>query len=106
MTDALGLRTGRIARIEFQPEREAISVIDPDGTPAAELKAEILAALLVAYCARIRIPLPRVGQKSVEVTSRSVVLRVATVTRTEQAATSLQPEFPRALAWNKSQPRD
>ena len=104
MSEALGLRLGGISRIEFRPEQEAISVIDPSGTPVAELRAESLAALLVAYCSRIKVPLPRLGQKSVEVTSRSVVLRVATATRPELAASDIQSDFPRAMVWNKTQP--
>ena len=104
MSEALGLRLGRISRIEFRPEQEAISVIDPAGTTVAELRAESLAALLVAYCSRIKVPLPRLGQKSVEVTSRSVVLRVATATRPDLAASDVQSDFPRAMVWNKTQP--
>lgn len=107
MSEALGLRPGRIGRIEFQPEREAISVIDPEGEPVAELRAESLAALLVAYCSRIKVPLPRFGQKSVEVTSRSVVLRIATASRPDQPSAGTQSAFPRAMVWNnKSQPGD
>ena len=104
MSEALGLRLGGISRIEFRPEQEAISVIDPSGTPVAELRAESLAALLVAYCSRIKVPLPRLGQKSVEVTSRSVVLRVATATRPDLAASDVQSDFPRAMVWSKTQP--
>lgn len=104
MSEALGLRLGRISRIEFRPEQEAISVIDPAGTPVAELRAESLAALLVAYCSRIKVPLPRLGQKSVDVTSRSVVLRVATATRPDLAANDVQSDFPRAMVWSKTQP--
>jgi hypothetical protein len=104
MSEALGLRLGRVSRVDFQPEREAITVIDPNGTPVAELRAETLAALLVAYCSRIKVPLPRLGQKSVEVTSRSVVLRVATATRPDALVTSDRSDFPRAMVWNKSQP--
>ena len=103
MSTALGLRLGGISRVEFQPDREAISVIDSAGTPVAELQAESLAALLVAYCARIKVPLPRLGQKSVEVTSRSVVLRVATATRPDLTTSEVQSDFPRAMVWNKSQ---
>jgi len=104
MSAALGLRIGGISRIEFQPDREAISVIDSAGTPVAELRAESLAALLVAYCSRIKVPLPRLGQKSVDVTSRSVVLRVATATRPDLTASEVQSDFPRAMVWHKSPP--
>jgi hypothetical protein len=104
MSEALGLGPGRIARVEFQPDREAIRVIDPEGAPVAELRAESLAALLVAYCSRIKVPLPRLGQKSVEVTSRSVVLRVARASRPDQPSTELQSELPRAKVWTKSHP--
>jgi hypothetical protein len=101
MSAALGLRLGRISRVEFRPEQEAISVVDPDGTPVADLRAESLAALLVAYCSRISVPLPRLGQKSVEVTPHNVVLRVARATVPDQPLTDAQSDFPRA--WNGSQ---
>jgi hypothetical protein len=102
MSQALGL--SRIARVEFQPDREAIRVIDPEGASVAELRAESLAALLVAYCSRIKVPLPRLGQKSVEITSRSVVLRVARASRPDQPLTELQSELPRAKVWSKLHP--
>ena len=102
MSEALGLRIGRIVGVEFHPDREAISVIDTDEKPVAELSSETLAALLVAYCARIKIPLPRLGQKSVEVTSASVVLRVATANRPEHPPNGRQADFPRAMVWNKA----
>ena len=44
---ALGLRGDRIARVAFPPDREAIGVIDNNGLPVAEPKAESLAALLI-----------------------------------------------------------
>ena len=106
ISEAFGLRLGRIAGVEFQPDREAISVIDPDGASIAELRAESLAALLVAYCSRIKVPLPRFAQKSVEVTSRSVVLRVATAVRPYEPSAGVQADFPRAMVWNKSHSGD
>ena len=105
MSEALGLRPGKIERIEFQPDRGGIVPIDPEGAPIAELRAESLAALLVAYCAYIKIPLPRLAQKSVEVTSRSVVLHVASASRPYQPSTGVQADFPRAMVWKKSRAR-
>lgn len=84
MSGALGLPVGRMGRIDFQPDQAAISVLDKTGVPIAELRAETLAALLVAYCSRIKIPLPRTGRKTIGITSRSVVLRLATASSLDQ----------------------
>jgi hypothetical protein len=81
VSEALGLQAGRIARVEFQLNREAISIIDLEGLHIAELRGEGVVALLVAYCSRIEVPLPRTAKKSVEITSRSVVLRIETERR-------------------------
>ena len=102
ISEALGLRADRIVRVEFHPDRSAVSLIDNDGRLVAELRAESLAALLVAYCSRIKVPLPRAAQKDVEITSRSVILRVTTESCPNASSTSVRSDFPRAMVWGKS----
>jgi len=102
ISEALGLHADRIVRVEFQPDRSVVSLIDNDGRLVAELGAESLAALLVAYCSRIKVPLPRAAQKNVEITSRSVILRVTTESRPDASAGGVRSDFPRAMVWGKS----
>lgn len=104
VTDALGLRACKIDRIKFQPDQKTVSVIDSHGTAVAELASESLAAVLVAYCSRIKVPLPRAGRKTVEITPNGVVLRVTTESRSEQLSSGDQSDFPRAMVWNTSRP--
>lgn len=105
VSEALGLHADRIVRIEFQPDRASVNAIDNDGRSAAELRAESLAALLVAYCSRIKVPLPRAAQKNVEITSHSVILRVTTESRPGAPTGGVRSDFPRAMVWNKSHPQ-
>jgi len=102
ISEALGLRADRIVRVEFHPDRSAISLMDNDGRLVAELRAESLAALLVAYCSRIKVPLPRAAQKNIEITSRSVLLRVTTQSRPDAPSGGVRSDFPRAMVWGKS----
>ncbi len=99
--EAMGLRAGKIRDIEFRPGQSAVVITGTDAETTAELGAEGLAALLVAYCSRVKIPLPRQGQKTVEVTSRSVLLRVATVTHGEEPLNGVRADFPRAMIWKR-----
>lgn len=105
VSEALGLHADRIVRVEFQPDRAAVIVIDNDGRPVAELRAESLAALLVAYCSRIKVPLPRAARKDIEISSRSVILRVTTESRPGAPPGDVRSDFPRAMVWNKSHPQ-
>lgn len=101
ISEALGVRADRIVRVEFHPDRSVVSLIDNDGRLVAELGAESLAALLVAYCSRIKVPLPRAAQKNVEITSRSVILRVTTESRPDASSGGVRSDFPRAMVWDK-----
>jgi hypothetical protein len=102
VSEALGLQCDKIARVTFEPDRQAISVIAESGLPVAELRAETLAALLIAYCSRIKIPLPRPAEKNVEITSHSAVLRITSESRPDRPRNGLRADFPGAMVWNKS----
>jgi hypothetical protein len=103
VSEAIGIQHDKIARVAFQPDREVISVINKDGLPVAELRAESLVALLVAYCSRIKVPLPRTAAKNIEITSRSVVLRITSESNPAEAPKGVRGDFPGAMVWNKSQ---
>ncbi|HEY6432536.1 MAG TPA: hypothetical protein VIZ17_11190 [Acetobacteraceae bacterium] len=77
IAEALGLYRGAVERIEFVPERGVIAFTKRGHAAMAEIGAEALGALLVGYCACIKVPLPRRGQKKTEITSRSALLRIA-----------------------------
>jgi len=104
VSEALGLHVEKISRVQFQPDRGAINVINKEGLPVAELRAEGLVALLVAYCSRIKVPLPRSAQKNVDITSRSVVLRVEIEGRPDVPSRGLRSDFPHAMVWTNSRP--
>ena len=63
IAEALGLYRGAVERIEFVPERGVIAFTKRGHAAMAEIGAEALGALLVGYCACIKVPLPRRGQK-------------------------------------------
>lgn len=98
IAEALGLDHARVARIDFAPERHAVAFMLQGQTAASEIPAEALSALLVGYCAYIKVPLPRRGQKEIEITSRSALLRIAVATYTE-----IQ-DLPRLTIRSRSQP--
>jgi hypothetical protein len=66
--------------VRFHPRDGMIDVLY--GTPKAEdlvrITAESLGALLVSYCVRSRIPMPRIADKHVRVESTCVVLAFRT----------------------------
>ncbi len=104
MAEAAGLRAERMRRIEFLPEKNTVVFRDADGMPSAEVGAEGLTALLVAYCGRSKIPLPRQSQKSVEITSRSVLLRIAAANLAAEPANGVKADLPHAMIWQKARP--
>ena len=78
LAGSLGLEAGHIRLVEFQPDQLAIVFAsDDDEKRLTIIAAEALAALLVAYCADLAIPLPHQGQKTIRMTSDSVTLQVS-----------------------------
>ncbi len=98
IAEALGLYRATVERIEFAPEQGLIVVAKRGGAPAAEIGAEALGALLVGYCACIKVPLPRRGQKKTEITSRSALLQIAVANYPETQ------DLPRILRRSRSEP--
>ena len=96
---ALGLRAGQVCAVEFQPDNRAVVFIDASDTQRrTTVLAEGLVALLVAYCARIRVPLPRHGQKAIDVMEGSVTLRIV-VEQAGGGKESAQLDYPGAMVW-------
>ncbi len=98
IAEALGLYRATVEHIEFVPERSVIAFTKRGQVPAAEIGAEALGALLVGYCACIKVPLPRRGQKKTEITSRSALLRIAVANYPETQ------DLPRILSRSRSEP--
>lgn len=97
IAEALGLYRTSVEHIEFVPERGVIAFTKHGHVPMAEIGAEALGALLVGYCACIKVPLPRRGQKKTEITSRSALLRIAVANYPETH------DLPRILSRSRSE---
>lgn len=63
--------------MEFDPAGSRI-VLGYDGAGTDIITAERLGALLVSYCVRARVPLPRLAEKSVRIEANSVVVGFTT----------------------------
>ncbi|HSU04643.1 MAG TPA: hypothetical protein VLI93_03650 [Acetobacteraceae bacterium] len=104
VAEALGLRPGQVGWVDFQPDERAVvfrSNADPE--KRVTVAAEALAALLVAYCARISVPLPRKGQKQLEVGSAGVTLRIVVEQAPGGGKLGLQQDYPSAVMWPRRQ---
>jgi hypothetical protein len=99
---ALGLQVVNVLAVEFQPDDAVVLVLD---NKRQVIVAEALAALLVAYCSRISVPLPRNGSKTIDVTMHSVILQVIVETYPCERALSFQiVRPPGAVAWTRRYP--
>ncbi len=80
-----GLPGGSPSEVRFFPKERVIEIlyVSKDATHAARMSAESLGALLVSYCVRAKIPMPRVAEKSVKVEADGIALEF--VTRLERA---------------------
>jgi hypothetical protein len=75
--NSVGLPSARPVRVEFDPAGSRI-VLGYDGAGTDIITAERLGALLVSYCVRARVPLPRLAEKSVRIEANSVVVGFTT----------------------------
>jgi hypothetical protein len=77
---ALGLPATAASKIYFdaQDGNVAFMFAGPGGVETIELAAEQLGELLIAYCLRTRIPLPRVADKIIRVEPNRIVLAFKT----------------------------
>jgi hypothetical protein len=106
---ALGLHQENYASVEFRPDDRMIlfgtGVNQKDET--VTVGSEGLVALLVAYCSRLGIPLPRRAMKNLDVLSDRLVLRVDVPPpeRRDPPAHRRRaeaPEIRRAMIWSKT----
>jgi hypothetical protein len=74
---SIGLPSQRPTSIDFDPEGQRI-VCRYDTIEAAELTADRLGALLVSYCIRSKLMLPRLPQKTVSVMAGAVAIEFST----------------------------
>jgi hypothetical protein len=60
--------------VDFSPQSRQVILLYGAGLPAVAVAAERLGALLVSYCIKARIPLPRLSDKNIRVEPFKVVL--------------------------------
>jgi hypothetical protein len=100
VAEALGLRPGEASSVEFQPAEQLVKFSSPERPHLGRsITAEALAALLVAYCTRIGVPLPRKGQKHLDIGANGVTLRIAVEQDARASTAILQHEYPGAMVW-------
>ena len=73
---AFGLARGQPQAVIFEPNRQTVRFVFPGGGHAhsVELDTPQLGALLVGFCLRMRMPLPRKAEKAIRVEPGIVVL--------------------------------
>jgi hypothetical protein len=66
--------------VRFYPKEAKIDVLygNKDSPRAVSISAVMLGALLVSYCIRVRIPLPKKSDKGIRIESHSVILAFRT----------------------------
>lgn len=100
VAEALGLRPGDASTVEFQPEERLVRFNRPERPDLGRsITAEALVAVLVAYCARIGVPLPRKGQKQLDIGPAGVTLRIVVEQASRDSTATLQQEYPGAMVW-------
>ena len=100
---AFGLARGLPQAVLFEPAAQSVRFVFPGGGHAhsVALDSARLGALLVGFCLRMRMPLPRKAEKSLRVEAGMVVLAFRIGTRPNLA--TLLPEEHRAEAAPASQ---
>jgi hypothetical protein len=78
--ETLGLPAALPSGIRFRPDQATADVVYGKGAMALgyNLSTEALGALIIAYCRRVRIPLPRASRKAITVHQDRIVLTVVT----------------------------
>ncbi len=89
---AFGLARGQPQAVIFQPQLEAVRFVFPGGgqTSSVSLESARLGAMLVSFCLRLRIPLPRRAEKTIRVEPDKVILAFRTAVKTSMI--NLLPE--------------
>jgi hypothetical protein len=101
VANALGLQGTYILGVEFKPDEESVVFVQDGGTRT--ISSEALVALLVAYCSKVRIPMPRNGTKAIRVTQDGVTLQIALDTFPCERSLSFQMPL-MAMPWSKRYP--
>jgi hypothetical protein len=93
---AFGLARGQPQAVIFEPQNQSVRFVFPGGGHAhsVSLDSARLGALLVGFCLRMRMPLPRKAEKSIRVEPGMVVLSFRISSRPN--LTMLLPEEHRA----------
>jgi hypothetical protein len=92
----LGASSNTVRGVEFLPDKAAVLFTrSGDTTDTTVVAAEALAALLVAYCVTIRLPLPHAGKKQIVVEADQVTLHIEVATNHHAGAAAWPKRFPR-----------
>jgi hypothetical protein len=75
--NSMGLPGSRPTSVDFNPAAGGI-ILNYEGKATDIISAERLGALLVSYCIRARIPLPKLAEKSVRIQANAVVVAFST----------------------------
>ena len=101
VANALHLPDQPLDSIDFLPAEGAVTFTA--GSDRVKIAAEGLVALLVADCARLGIPLPRNGAKSLHVlpdgVSMTIDIRTQAARRVSPSVERSEERFPRAMVW-------
>ncbi len=79
--EGFGLPAMPPTTVRFLPDQNMVDVIygNKDAMGEARIAANSLGALLISYCIRSKIPIPRVAEKRVRVEADGIVLELITV---------------------------
>jgi hypothetical protein len=105
MAGSIGLPSVAPKEIHFDPDEGQVTLIYGAGH-AAPVESGPLSALLIAYCLRAKIKVPRQVARSMRIEQRAVVLVFsATYLVPSENLTSERPEQPpRSMSWMEPRP--
>ncbi len=110
VAQSLGLPANPPAAVRFHPKENEVAFLywtDPTNK-AVRIKSAALGALLIGYCIRARVPIPRNAERAVRIEAASVILtfRTQIAMPLKPAAQIAQPlgDAP-ATGWSWSEPK-
>jgi hypothetical protein len=101
MVEAIGLPAGLPKSVHFDPGASKVVLLYSGTGVSAALETGQLGALLIAYCMRAGIKVPRHGSRAIRVERHAAVLVFSTVHEVPSAklARERTEELPRSISW-------
>jgi hypothetical protein len=101
MVEAIGLPAGLPKSVHFDPATSGIVLLYSSSGVSVPLETGQLGALLIAYCMRAGIKVPRHGSRSIRVEKHAAVLVFSAVHEVPSAklARERTEELPRSISW-------